>query len=448
MKKTTIYLTLSVIVLLCFTGCGGGKNHGTESRRQVDKTSAVDLHISDDKVIDTINSCSNLQASKELSVKLPSKKTSVYQYTADYNFDVDMKDYDSEFREMFRYLFPDHSMNENHLLYSGGSSKLEYDDETGELVQDYNKVKDWKDQILSGKEGRVYYIYDDTWNENMTEWKPSVCLELGNPIGYGYGTVNKGKTVALNGSKVENDDTHEKVYPGLDGYDPSAYLEYVASYSPDSTEKYQLEDRKIAVCDAVKFLEKYINSLPGAGDKTAKTVVTEVDVYRVTINIYGYNMITTKEYEGIPFDYMRAGEYEGRLGYDKYSSLIGNAFMVESKDVDIIDGFYLKENAVNRTNLSEIISLESAIKSVSSQMTEHIKFKVNEIELVYAQQFARTKNGYIDTEHSSAKITPAWKITLENTNDEMTYVCYLDAADGQNYRYAMIPTKWWKGNGK
>lgn len=445
-RKTIIYLILTAIIVGCFTGCGAGKNQGKKSGEKVDMISASNLQDSSDNVTDIVNSCSNLQASGELSVKLPSKQTQVYQYTADYNFTGDMNDYDKEFHEIFQYVFPGHSMNENYLLYSGGSSRQEYNDNTGELVRDYNKVKDWKDNILSGKEGRVHYIYDETWNEDRRKWKQPVCLELGNPIGYGYGVINKGKTAVLNDSGGENDDTQEKVYPSLNGYDPAEYLKYVASYPSDSIEKYPLKDREITVCDAVKFFEKYVNSIRGLGDKTAKTVVTGVDVYRVTDSIYGYNMMTTKEYEGIPFDYMRAGEYEGRLGFDKYSSLISSAFMVESGNVDIIDGFYLKENAVKRKKLSKIISLESAVKCVSRQMTEHIKFKVNKIELVYTQQFAKTKEGYINTEHSSAKITPAWKITLENANDEMIYVCYMDAADGENYRYAVMPAKWWKGN--
>ena len=200
----------------------------------------------------------------------------------------------------------------------------------------------------------------------------------------------------------------------------------------------------MAVCDAVKFFENYINHLPCPQEKNVKTIVVSVDVYRVNKNTYGYNMMTTKECQGIPFDHIREGSYDGRLGYDDYSGTGGSAFMVESDDADIINGYYVKEDMRNIRKYSEIFSLESAIRHISKKMTKHVTFTVRKIELVYSQKDKKTKEGYVDIENRSARMKPAWKLTLENTNDELSYICYIDAVDGGNFRYCTTPTKWWE----
>lgn len=92
----------------------------------------------------------------------------------------------------------------------------------------------------------------------------------------------------------------------------------------------------------------------------------------------------------------------------------------------------------------EIFSLESVIRYISKKMTKHVTFTVRKIELVYSQKDKKTKEGYVDIENRSARMKPAWKLTLENDNDELSYICYIDAVDGGNFRYCMTPTKWWK----
>ena len=432
MKKGIIYVALTVFFICCITGCS---SHSSKEDMNNEKMIPVSqMHPGRDKLAGIIKLCPNLKMPEELSVEVPSKLTEIVEYTANYSLDASMKEYDREFREMYEYLFPDHPLDEDYLFYCGGHSDAEYDDNTGELVRDYYKWKDWKQQILSGEEGQVYYFYDEARHQSITKQKPAVYLELGNPIGYGYTFLNKGKTIALNGSKVEKDIQ----------YDPTYYLEYVDSYAPDSKQKYKLADREMSVCDAVKFFENYINHLPCPQEKNVKTIVVSVDVYRVNKNIYGYNMMTTKECRGIPFDHIREGSYDGRLGYDDYSGTGGSAFMVESDDADIINGYYAKEDMRNIRKYSEIFSLESAIRFISKKMTKHVTFTVRKIELVYSQKDKKTKEGYVDIKNRSARMKPAWKLTLENTNDELSYICYIDAADGGNFRYCTTPTKWWE----
>lgn len=443
MKKQKIYFVCVFAFVVCLMGCGKVDNIN-ENKKNNEKVPTRQIVFDKNKLNNEVEDCSNLKISIDNFDDVSLECSDVIEYKVNYKADTSMKEYDSEFREMFHALFPDHELDENYLFSCGGSSKLKYDDNTGDLLQDYRKVKDIKDDIFSGKEGNVYYLYDETWNRGVEQWEPYVCLELGNPLGYGYAVFNKGKTVSLNGSKVYNDMLKKEAYPTLESYDPADYLEYVATYSPESKEKYQLADIEIAICDAVKFFEEYINNLPCPKDKNAKTVVLNVDVYRVNDTIYGYNMLTTKQYNGVLFDHMRAGDYQGYSGFDDYSSLLGNAFMVESNDVDIVYGYYQKENMTKKMKQSEIISLENAIRCVSEKMTKHVLFDVKKFELVYTQKYKKTKEGYIDIENMSAEVKLAWKITLENSNDGMTYICYMDAKDGENFRYCVIPTKWWE----
>lgn len=177
MKKGTIYVALTVFFICCITGCSSHNSKKDQNNRKM--TSVSKMHPGRDKLAGIIKSCPNLKMPEELSVEVPSKLTELVEYTANYSLDASMKQYDREFREMYEYLFPDHPLDEDYLFYCGGHSEAEYDDDTGELVRDYYKWKDWKKQILSGEEGEVYYFYDEARHQSITKQKPAVYLELG-----------------------------------------------------------------------------------------------------------------------------------------------------------------------------------------------------------------------------------------------------------------------------
>lgn len=448
MKLRAIHMTI-LVTALCVTGCTG-KQKDTSSDG-LERIPVSEVAVSNEEVQNIVKSCPNFTVSDDLKINVPTDVSEVYEYEGDYSddafqandaFQVDMKEYDKKYRELFEYLFPNHPLNEDYLYYIGGSSKWEIDDNTNEVIQDYCKVRDARDKVLSGKEGRVQYFYDETWEGGITKWDSFVCLDIPNPMGLGYANINKGKTIGLSNKKYYDDDLQKELYPGLDGYDPSEYLEYVDTYSPDSKQEYQLADRKMSICDAVQFFENYINHFPSPKKKNASTVVTGVDVYRVHDEIYGYNLLTTKEYRGLLFDRARLGTYNGFLGYDDYNPHSGMAFMVESTDVDFICSYYVAESAVKEKKYSEVLSIENALKLFSSKLTDHVKFSLKNIELIYTEKYARTKEGYIDNE--TAYISPAWKITLENANDNLTYSCYINALDGEKFRYCTTPIDWWE----
>lgn len=431
MKRSCLIITLLTLSML-FTGCSN-ENSSTDKTTIESLTDAIS--IDDNEIKEALNLCTNFNVSQDIYISIP-ETTAVYEYTSRVPSEADMKNYSEGFFDMFEYLFPGHDLDKDYLIYMGGSLKLEYDDD-GNIVQNYNKVNDWYDKIISGEEGRVNYIYDETRYLDMIEWKSPVCLELGNPIGYGYTVINKGKTVGLNGSMVYDDNLNAQRYPLLESYDPADWLEYVGTYSPDSAESFTLLDGEIPINEAVDFFEEYINALPYPKESNTDTCVIEVDVLKVTENIYGYYFLTTKEYKGVPFDHMRSGTEHS--DFSDYSTTGGNAFMIESDDIDIVYGYYRLQTMESINTYTDIVSFENAAKIISEKLSDSVEFEVQKIELIYTEKPNKTSEGYIDTENYCSAITPAWKFTLYNPNDNLTYVCYIDACDGENFRYYKTP---------
>ncbi len=394
------------------------------------------LPLDEQEVKDVLNGFVNFKASDSIYINVP-ERTSVYDYTF-ITPDIegeDIKFYDKAYREMFAYLFPGHEINEEYLLYSGGSSALGYDEEGN--FRDYNKVRDWYDEIISGKEGRLHFIYDETWYRDMTEWKNPVCLELPNPMGYGYAVWNKGKTVEITNAMIYNEELKTETYRRLYSYEPEDELEYIGTYRPESTVSFPLLDKEVPICEAVYFFEQYINSLPYPKESNVETCVVEVDVLKVNEDTYGYYFMTTKSYEEVPFDHMRSGTQQ--MSYDDYIAAGGYAFMVESSDVDVLYSYYRRQGMESVTPYTEVVSFENAAKTVSEKLTKGVEFEVEKVEFVYTQLPKRTAMGYIDVDNYSCEIEPAWKFVLFNPNDDMAYVCYVDAGDETGFRFYKTP---------
>lgn len=424
-----------VLTLMLLSGCSTGnkKNYDTNN---IPTVVLSELSVSYEDAKNAFVLCNNIEKSDNLSIDVPVNIPEVYEYTSSVPSNIDMNKYYDEFLGMFEYLFPNKKINDEFLLYMGGSSRLEYNND-GTIKYNYNKVSEWLEKILSGEEGRVNFIYDETWFRDLQEQESPVCLELGNPIGYGYAVINKGKTVELSNSKVYDDKQDIERYPLLESYDPSEWLSYVGTYPTDSSKKYKLADKEISISEAVAFFEQNINNLPYPKDKDAKTSVVGVEVYQVSKDIFGYYFLTTKEYCGVKFDYMRSGTSHSR--FDDYSAVGGNAFMVESNDIDVVYGYYQLQGVEDEISYDTIISIESAAQIISEKMTSNVVFEAQKIELVYTSKPAKTEEGLIDTSYPSSKVVPAWKLTLYNPNDALLYVCYVDAVDGQNFRYYTTP---------
>lgn len=429
-KRMTVALVLTTTVI--FTGCSNSNTNSNLSEKQI---LVSELSSVEGKALEVFNDTPNLTADEKLELLLPNNINEIYSYTSKTSQEYDMESYYNNFVDLFSYVFPNHKMDNKYFLYWGGSSSIEYDDE-GNLTKDLNKVQYNYEKLISGEEGRAYFIYDESWYQDLEKCNSPVCLEIGNPMGYGFTTINKGKTVELSNIKKTDPITNQSVYPRLESYNPSEYLEKMGSYSPDSTDSFKLSDKEMKISDAVIFYEDYINSLPYPKEKNCNTVIRSVDVYKVTDDTYGYYFNTNKEYKGVEFDYMPNETMHSK--YDEYSTYWGFGFMVESNDIDIIGAAFSLENACDITTYDKVISLTDAAKIVSSNLSSNVTFNVETIELIYTSIPKIDKNGFIDIEDPSTKNSPAWKFTMRNPNDKLTYACYVDAVDGENFRYYKI----------
>ncbi len=436
--KAKAIIVLSVLLMLSLSGCSDNKS-------DVDKTGTKEtvplskISINTETANNILSSYSNLRIADDFVFGMSNDITQVYEYTMGVPSDIDMEEYYNEFKSMFEYLFPGHVLNNEFLFYIGDNSSFELDYDSGKIVKNYNKVSDWYNKVISGEEGRVAFLYDESWFRNITEWNSPVCLVLGNPIGYGYAVINKGKTEELGNCKVYDKALKAERYATLESCNPIDFLTYIATYAPDSKESYKLLDKEIPINEAVDYYEHYINGLPYPRDKNFKTVVISVEVYKVTDNVYGYYFLTDKEYQGVPFDYIRDGTQLSN--FIDYTSCGGNAFMVESDDVDVVYAYYANQYITSETAYKEIIPFEKACQIISEKMTDIVVFEVQRAELIYSEIMGKTSDGYVDVENPTSSVSPTWKFTLHNPNDIYDYICYVDAVDGENFRYYRTPSE-------
>lgn len=393
---------------------------------------AVSVRICSESVqsiAESINQHENLKASDILYVDVP-EKSCLYEYVRKATGDSDFEEYYKQFVELFEYFFPNHPLNDDYLLYTGGDSFLDYDEE-GNRISDYKKVRDHYDDLASGKIGDVNLLYDESWYDDVTEWNSPVCLELGSPIGNGYAIVNKGKTVYLAGKKYDSLQGIFR-YRALESYEATDTFEVVGYYSPKSEKVFKLLDKEMSIKDAVQFYENYVNTFPDPENPTLSVKVSEVFVLEIDEGVYGYHFVTTSTFDEVPFDHARA-----YVPYSKfeYNFSVGSGFMLESDDVDMIYSMKRLQKIESPTNIKSIVSIDEALQILSDSMTSNIEFNVRKVEFVYCLKLMYEEDGSLDTKTMPTQIHPSWKFTLRNDNDDLSYVCYVDAKDGGNFRF-------------
>lgn len=419
MKKTILILLVLITIVCAFSACNNQEKIENDNSTQTQTLTVSELTRDTDTLKSFVNSCENLVAADEMEVVIP-EIDSVYTFNAELTGQQDFQTQYAQFCQLFQSLYGDYVMKEEYLFYIG-----EYADYYEEYT-DYPTVGDNFDNLNSGNESCNSLFYDETWYRDMSEWTAPVSLSIGKTMEYDTIVFNKGKAVEL-GGKIDG------IYPCLDYYSPYDSFECSGTYSPDSTEKFQLSDKEIAVCDAVEFYENYINSLPYPAEPTMQMKVQEVDVLAVSENTYGYAFIVTPQYCDLTFDYRRTSDNTDYKGYENYNDIYLTGFMVESDAVDIGSAFY-RTQITDKTEIG-VVPVETAIEKVSTELSDYVKFEVSSIELVYTRMPEKTSEGHIDVERPSASVAPAWKLTLYNPNDQLYYCCYVDAADGGDFRY-------------
>lgn len=392
------------------------------------------LTLSNDEICRIINAQPNFTCSEDLYVNI-SESSSVYEFST-YGvhvpqFEYHADQYRKDFEALFKYIFPNREIDMDHLKYS---KYLGYDNEKGDYILDGGYVKD-KEDLPDG----VELIYDEM-PEGTESRNAPVYMEIKSEIGVGSGIINKGEAAYLAGKTVYDDIQNEWVssdtFIKLSAFDPTDHFESVGRYSPQSEKSFPLLDGEMKICDAVEFFENYVNNAPiSTGlQRNLRTRVYNVEVLRVN-DAYGYYFTTTPQFQGVNYEPV----IYGTVSAYNYNPIGGEALMIRRGDVDYIHCFYGSEWTFNVEPCDEIVSVEKAVKNISDKLTNGVTFDVISIEFVYVQQFCKDEQGYINIDTYEANITPAWRITAGNLNDGRTYMCYVDAKDGENFRYYTTP---------
>ncbi len=413
MKKTS-YILLFTMLIMLFTGC---KNSDSEVKAE-NKVSISSISINTEDASKMINEQSNFSASEDFVVEIPKNIDELSDFVLSFSPRQSNEDFYNDFIDTCTYLFPNHTLDNNYLMYYGENSDIEYDDD-GNIIQDLNKVKDRYNDIISDNEDVLYFLYDESWNgENGIE---TPCLaEFTSPICNDLSRFNKGIIASF---------VDEPVF--LESFEPKNYFPCVGTYSPNSTESFKLLDKEMPINEATNFFEDYINILPNAGKLPINMCVVSVDVLQIDDDTYGYSFTTTKNYNNIPFDYIVSGKMYS--SFDEYDFVIGQGTMIKSDDVDSAYGIYRSQVISDEKVYDKIISFQSATEIMSNNLTDSVKFDVQKVELIYTAKNPESSD--IEPEDYKQEVSPAWKFTLYNPNDKLIYVCYVDAVNGENFRY-------------
>ncbi len=370
------------------------------------------LTSSKSEIVAAINAQPNFTCAENLYVRAP-ESASVYDYrsyaTHVPQFIYPAEQYQKDFNTLFKYFFPDREINMDYLKYSKYRG---YEAEIG-MIMEEGYVKD-----TNPLPDQLSFTYDEM---------PGVASGLESPvymhhnilIGGGGLELHKGELEKLRGSTS---------WSGVIGTT-------IGTYPPKSEKSFKLLDGEMKICDAVKFFEDYVNNAPITTElpRNMATRVYDVSVKKIDTNSYAYYLRTVPEFQGVIFEQAVYGSVT-HYDYD-YTPATGGAFMIRCNDVDYIDSYYGIDWTFDINPCDSVIPVEEAIKITSDKLSKAVSFEVRTVEFVYVREFLKNAGGGIDIDKYEAHMTPAWRITAFNINDNLQYMCYVDAKDGGSFKY-------------
>ena len=314
-----------------------------------------------------------------------------------------------DYRTLFDCCFPGKEPDESKLEYEGAHSHLVYNDE-GEIRERYKTVSEMRESIISGSEEVNMIFYDEPADRGHT----GAFLLAQASIGCGLLNLNRGVLCSEYLKQTGSDDSMR-----LETVDVSRLLQKTAA-----GESVRLLDKEVKITAAAKAFEEDINSLPIYSGKPFRITVTGTEVFQ-SAGLSCILFSTARSYDGIPFDSTDCPP-EG------YCPEISEGYMVRSNQTDRFYGIGLDADITNENGLESVISLQEAAERISGELTDQVVFEVKRAELCYCVKEAPSADWGKDIHQTS----PAWKLTLFNPNDNFNYFCYVDAADGGNFRYS------------
>lgn len=199
---------------------------------------------------------------------------------------------------------------------------------------------------------------------------------------------------------------------------------------PDKT-VFTLEDGKATIDDAAAFCEDYFaNTALYTKDTSANLKVHKVNVLKIDNDIDAFLFFLTPSHNGIPFDSLnREGAVSAFSDGNEYLFNSSEALMTKSYEVE-----YCYLNGLNNSltpvgdRINSVVPLKKAAEIVSEELSDNITFEANSISLVYCNKRAEEKG-------APSIASANWRFELYNPNDNMHYMVYVNAANGNSFYY-------------
>lgn len=374
---------------------------------------------------DIIQRSTDFSVSENFLCSVPRTMSHFSSFTLGYAPRQDNAGFYEDFLATFAYLFPNEKLHEDCLFYLGENSDVSYD-ENGQLLDTVKTVAEQYERIMSGEERVQLFFYSPHFPGKTSDAENNIFMEYTSPIGNDLSNFNKGIAADY---YYESQGKENTKY--LETWMADAYFPTVCTLSPDSDQAFKLLDGvTMPVADAVAFFEDYVNHMPFPDDPPLDVKVVRVDVLKCDEDAYCYFFATTKTLDGIPFDYLGQNT---RYGGSDYSYVMGFGTMAVSDDVDQIYGVPRKQYLYDEVMHTEFISFEEALKKVEDKLSAQVTYEALNAEFVYCSK--EVKDFSVAPEDYLQPTAASWKISLYNTNDDMVYVCFIDALDGENFRY-------------
>lgn len=220
------------------------------------------------------------------------------------------------------------------------------------------------------------------------------------------------------------------------------YFDVVKNYLDiDSEDRFEILDSELSVKEATEMAKKIVSENEYSWGGALDPDVYQVKLLDIGEGKYGFSFTMTPSYKGVLFDsyeFPRDGSMGTRtqkFDHD-YELFMPRAFMMENGKFDSFSGVGSEYSVTEDAEHDSVISFEDSIRILSEKFGGGMNLSLSRAELIYTGMYPVNEEDY-----SVMKSFPVWKFRCHNTTDNLKYVVYINAVNG-NIEYYV--TDWWE----
>lgn len=395
-------------------------------------------YYTDEEARKIVTDTTDFSLSSECNFSVPKTINHVSTFVKRYPEQDNLYDFYRSYLELYKYLFPEAEFDDNNLFYFGANSNNQNgDDQVKTIGNNFS-------EFISEDKKDIYFMF---YSSHFYDGQPSSndkhnhFLELSSPTGTIMTNFNKGY-LAEYISEMNQAPNEYFLETYTSPFLFSSFNSQTGTFSGFKSTEYDvdsgivhtmLDGKELSVCDAVKFFEDYINTLPYPQNPNLDMRVVGVSADEINDGKFCYAFECTVTFEGIPFDYIPYGTSVMGNGNNSYEPSVRMGYMSVSNDVDAAYGFCRSVEVSEKTDVNEIVSFENALKSCADSMSDFADWELQTVELVYcAGNGKKAESPYQDMEY---EVSPNYKFIIYNSNDSLYYSAYVNAITGEFVRY-------------